>query len=143
MKITRKIILVTLVIIGAFHCICMGGLIVKTTFQIVDYNKKISAIKQEVSMCQPGYGWTEERTAKYNALIKERRETLYESENSIVRWYSTQENWIQLPVFLISLLLIIGPFVPLFFRNEKKQIPQKKLNVVEIERPRSFNPPTL
>lgn len=146
MKIMRKLIIVAMVIIGALHCICMGGLIVKTTFQILEYDKKISAINQDVSMCQPGYGWTEERVEKYNALINERRETLYESENPIVRWYSTQENWIQFPVFLISLLLIIGPFIPLFLRNEKKQIPQKKPRIVEeknIERPRAFNPPTL
>lgn len=104
-KFVRQIVAIAtliLIALGSVSTLQLSGEILNTGTSIV-------ALSWEISDYDEGkIVWNDTTRKHYQELINKREVELYHSEDTVVRWFSTQNNLTQLGVFLMAL---ISPFL--------------------------------
>ena len=101
-----SIIILLVAVVSIIFSLTVGVKFVKTTYHLDRITTEISNLNYEAQNAAPGYGWNEERTQRYNELQAERKK-LYNSNDLVVNWFANQNNWMQVGVLFLSLLVFL------------------------------------
>lgn len=111
-KSLNKIFTTILLVVIIFSCILVpiGLKCFRTTLKLSSISYQISSLNESAHLAKPGYGWTDERIAEYNALQAERQD-LYNSSDRIVSGFAKFDNFAKLAILVVLSLAYISGLI--------------------------------
>ena len=121
-KFYPRIILIILVILGIFTSFSIGAKILKTSTELFAISSSIASIEDISKRSAPGHQWSPELVEEYENL-QEQRQAIYESDDLIIRWFSTSEKILQF-IIILTVLFVWSSFICIPVQWVKKRLKQ-------------------